>query len=351
MDEELSRGSFGLLTTELPHGFAVRYTPMVEPAEVGGYWYDLLALEHDRIGVVVGDFVGRALPAEAVMGRLRSAAQARLRRTGDPVQTLDELDRFVSRAPAAAGTTVFCAGIDQAESTVCYSSAGHPPPIVVAADAAQQTLDRAQGPALGVAEPRSRMETAVPLPQGATMLLYTGGVSEVRDERAVAALEDCAELHPEQIAEQVMTTLAPRAGDDDVALLLYRHRPAPLNLSISAEPTSLATIRAHMRRWLPAAAVDPDTAADVLLAVGEAASNAAEHATVGARHRVELTVTASVTGEGLRMTVSDNGCWKPPPEFPGNRGHGIRLIDALVDTVYLTATEHGTTVEMLKELR
>ena len=152
-------------------------------------------------------------------------------------------------------------------------------------------------------------------------------------------------------AARVSATLAPRAGDDDVALLLYRHRPAPLNLSISAEPTSLATIRAHMRRWLPAAAVDPDTAADVLLAVGEAASNAAEHATVGARHRVELTVTASVTGEGLRMTVSDNGCWKPPPEFPGNRGHGIRLIDALVDTVYLTATEHGTTVEMLKELR
>lgn len=49
-------------------------------------------------------------------------------------------------------------------------------------------------------------------------------------------------------------------------------------------------------------------------------------------------------------TVSDNGRWKPPPQCPGNRGHGIRLMDALLDAVHLTRTEYGTTVEMFKEL-
>src|SRR6202035_1173951 len=65
-----------LAPTELPHGFAARYTPAVPPLEVGGDWYDVIPLPGQRTGVVVGDCVGRGLPAAAVMGQLRSASQA-----------------------------------------------------------------------------------------------------------------------------------------------------------------------------------------------------------------------------------------------------------------------------------
>jgi anti-sigma regulatory factor (Ser/Thr protein kinase) len=127
--------------------------------------------------------------------------------------------------------------------------------------------------------------------------------------------------------------------------------PAPMRVRLPAIPASLAVIRAHLRRWLPTTAVTASAAAEVLLAVGEAASNAVEHAVRGAAHNVVVEVTARATDTGLALTVKDNGRWHVPPSRPqGHRGHGSRLMRALVDTVTITPTPEGTTVEMHKEL-
>ena len=123
-----------LAPTELPHGFAARYTPAVPPLEVGGDWYDVIPLPGQRTGVVAGDCVGRGLPAAAIMGQLRSASQAVLLRAPGPAEALTDLDTFASRIPGAECTSVFCAIIDPAAGTVTYSCAGHPPPILVTAD-------------------------------------------------------------------------------------------------------------------------------------------------------------------------------------------------------------------------
>ena len=128
--------------------------------------------------------------------------------------------------------------------------------------------------------------------------------------------------------------------------------PAPLRIRLPAIPASLAVIRAHLRTWLPTARVNPCAAAEVLLAVGEAASNAVEHAVRATAGDVELEVTARATTTGLALTVKDNGCWHPPrsSERSAQRGHGSRLMSALVDTVTITPTPQGTTVEIRKEL-
>jgi PAS domain S-box-containing protein len=345
--------------TQLPHGFAVRYTPAVEPLEVGGDWYDVIGLDDDRIGVVVGDCVGRGLPAAAVMGQLRSAAQALLLRTSAPGQALTALDSFAQRVPAAVCTTVFCAVIDVANSTVCYSSAGHPPPIAVAADGSERFLDQAQSlPLAATKTARPRREGRITLAPGTTLLAYTDGLIERRREsltdgvkRAAEALKNERHRHPDQLADYLMKELAPPAGyDDDVAVLLYRHPPPALHVELPALTASLAPMRAQLRDWLTGAAVDPETAVDIILAVGEAASNAVEHAGHRASHPVDLAMTARITGVGLRLVVADNGCWRPPAAEPGYRGHGISLMKALVDTVDIKATDHGTTVDLLKEL-
>jgi anti-sigma regulatory factor (Ser/Thr protein kinase) len=125
--------------------------------------------------------------------------------------------------------------------------------------------------------------------------------------------------------------------------------PDPLRIRLPAIPASLAVIRAHLRTWLPTARVNPSAAADVLLAVGEAASNAVEHAVRGTARNVELEVTARATTTGLALTVKDNGRWLAPRRS-AQRGHGSRLMSALVDTVTITPTPQGTTVEMRKEL-
>ena len=58
------------------------------------------------------------------------------------------------------------------------------------------------------------------------------------------------------------------------------------------------------------------------------------------------------TTTGLALTVKDNGSWHAPRkrERSAHRGHGSRLMSALVDTVTITPTPQGTTVEMRKEL-
>jgi anti-sigma regulatory factor (Ser/Thr protein kinase) len=125
--------------------------------------------------------------------------------------------------------------------------------------------------------------------------------------------------------------------------------PDPLRILLPAIPASLAVIRARLRTWLPTARVTSSAAADVLLAVGEAASNAVEHAVRGAARNVELEVTARATNTGLALTVKDNGRWHAPRPS-AQRGYGSRLMSVFVDTVTITPTPQGTTVEMRKEL-
>lgn len=117
-----------------------------------------------------------------------------------------------------------------------------------------------------------------------------------------------------------------------------------------AEPANLAHSRNRLRQWLTAAGLDPQSRSDVLLAVGEATANATEHAVVDAPGLVEITVDARFSGDRLRISVSDTGRWKPAAETAGHRGHGILLINALVDSVEMRTGPAGTTVTMVKEL-
>jgi serine phosphatase RsbU (regulator of sigma subunit) len=215
--------------TTLPAGFAVHYEPATGTLEVGGDWYDVVDLPDGRYGVVVGDVVGRGLAAAAVMGQLRSAGRALLLESHSPRHVLSALDRFAALVPGAAVSTVFCAVIDPRDGTVRYSSAGHPPAIIAEADGKSCFLEGASSLPLAVAEGLVRPEADVVLAQGSTLLLYTDGLVERRDEaldegmaRAAGVLTDGRRLPPVELAELLTKRLLDDAPDDDVAFLLYR---------------------------------------------------------------------------------------------------------------------------------
>ena len=215
--------------TVLPAGFAVHYEPATGTLEVGGDWYDVVDLPDGTYGVVVGDVVGRGLPAAAVMGQLRSAGRALLLESRSPAHVLSALDRFAALVPGAVCSTVFCAIVDPATGTLRYSSAGHVPAIVVDADGTSRFLTAAGSLPLAVVDELVRPERDVVLAPGATLLLYTDGLVERRDEdldegmgRAVAAVVEGRHLAPEVLAELLTDQLLDDAPDDDVAFLLYR---------------------------------------------------------------------------------------------------------------------------------
>ena len=116
---------------QLPSGFAVRYQPATRPLQVGGDWYDVVDLDDGRIALIVGDCVGHGLAAATVMGQLRSACRALLLERPNPSAALTALDHFAARLPGARCTTAFCAVLSPDTGELVYSSAGHPPPIMV----------------------------------------------------------------------------------------------------------------------------------------------------------------------------------------------------------------------------
>ncbi|MGD0558055.1 MAG: SpoIIE family protein phosphatase [Streptosporangiaceae bacterium] len=358
-----------LAPTELPHGFAARYTPAVPPLEVGGDWYDVIPLPGHRIGVVAGDCVGRGLPAAAVMGQLRSASQAVLLRAPGPAEALTDLDTFASRIPGAECTSVFCAILDPAAGTVTYSCAGHPPPILVAAGEDYRLLDQARSlPLAMMPVDWQRSQATATLPPGATLMLYTDGLIERRNQpldkgidAAAVTVAEHAEDHPDDVADHVMSAMTPATGyEDDVAVLIYRHPPAPLTVQLPADdPSCLALLRARLRHWLSAAGIGGRENTDIMIAVGEAAGNAVEHATAGRGDDaapVLITLTAHVAHSMVQLTVVDTGSWRSPPAdreppAPGTRGHGIIFMHALMDDVLIDPSAHGTTVTLTKDLK
>jgi PAS domain S-box-containing protein len=355
--------------TELPHGFAARYTPAVPPLEVGGDWYDVIPLPGQRTGVVAGDCVGRGLPAAAVMGQLRSASQAVLLRAPGPAEALADLDTFASRIPGAECASVFCAILDPAAGTVTYSCAGHPPPILVADGASYQLLDQARSlPLAMLPDDWRRSQATATLPPGATLMLYTDGLVERRNQSldkgidaAAVTVAEHARDHPDEVADRVMSAMTPAAGyEDDVAVLIYRHPPAPLTVQITAdEPSGLALLRARLRQWLPAAGIGSREATDIMIAAGEATGNAVEHGTAdrpAGAAPVRISLTARAAPNMVELTITDTGSWRTPPADrgqpgPGTRGHGIIFMHALMDDVTIHPSEHGTTVTLTKDLK
>jgi PAS domain S-box-containing protein len=217
-----------------PAGFAVRYEPASRPLEVGGDWYDLVELGSDRIGVVVGDCVSHGLEAATTMGQLRSACRALLLEEISPARVLDALDRFTELIPGGMCSTAFCGILDARTGQLTYSSAGHPPGILLRADGRDSLLEGGRGLPLAVDPGTRRPDARLILPAGSTLLLYTDGLIEHRRRtlddgiaQATAAVRAGQADPVDQLAAQVLARLTPPGGyEDDVALVIYR-RPAP----------------------------------------------------------------------------------------------------------------------------
>ncbi|MET8077885.1 SpoIIE family protein phosphatase [Streptomyces sp. NPDC005303] len=216
----------------LHHRAAVRYRPAVGALNVCGDWYDIVDLVGGRrVGVSVGDVVGHGLAAAGVMGQLRSALSAASRVAEGPAQALDVLGRYAHVVDGAESATAVTTFIDLDHGTLTYSSAGHPPPMLVHPDGRVECLDKATDPPLDARpDPTRRPQAATTFTSGATLALYTDGLVERRSEdidTGLARLADSLARHreddPETLADAVLLELLPPGGaTDDTALVIVR---------------------------------------------------------------------------------------------------------------------------------
>src|SRR5271163_1937045 len=346
-----------LAPTELPPGFAVRYEPAVSPLEIGGDWYDVLRLGDHRIGIIVGDCVGRGLSAAAVMGQLRSSARALLLTGAEPAMLLEELDAVAELIPDAFCTTVFLAVLDTDSGEFSYSCAGHLPAVLAAPHSGPTLLVDARSVPLAVQRKSSRPQTSVVLPPGSTLMLYTDGLVERRDvslddgiAHLSATVASGLHLTVDDVADAALSELAPPTGyDDDIAIIIYRHPYVPLTIEMAAVAEQLSDVRHQFGAWLRAATVPERTIADIILAVNEAAANSIEHAYRG-HEPGKVRIEAENDGARVHVRIIDKGSWKPARADPGVRGRGLLLIRAVSDWLEMDCTPTGTTVNMIFHL-
>jgi phosphoserine phosphatase RsbU/P len=212
----------------------VAYRPGVKGLEVGGDWYDAFWLEAgERIGLVVGDVVGRGLEAAATMGQLRSALRA-LASTGfDPGALLEALSEFSRRHAVGQMATVTYAEVDVRLLTMRYACAGHPPPVILEPGGEAFYAWEGRSPPLDAhMEWSDRPEGSLDLAPDATVVLYTDGLIERHDRPLRTGLDELLggiERRREQSPEAMVTGLvdevaASLALPDDVCALAMRLR-------------------------------------------------------------------------------------------------------------------------------
>lgn len=193
-----------------------RYFPARQGPGVGGDWFDLIALGGGRMGVLIGDVMGRGLEAAAVMGQLRSASHA-LAKTGmPPWQLMRALDAVVSELPDQLVTCCYLV-LDPDESALTVCSAGHLPVLVVDPTGQVRRLPVPVSVPLGVGDV-PHQETRLTVPPASVLALYTDGLVEtptsdieLQIDALAIALEKAVADTPclERAADAVLTALLP----------------------------------------------------------------------------------------------------------------------------------------------
>ena len=124
------------------------------------------------------------------------------------------------------------------------------------------------------------------------------------------------------------------------------HLPPPLWLRLAGGPLAarLAGARQEVTTWAAGVGLSGDLVDDLVLAAHEALANVADHAYPGGVGEAWLHLTR--TRHTVEVDVRDHGRWRPPPVEPGRRGHGLKIIRALADSVEVRHDGTGTLVRM-----
>ncbi|MFI8264548.1 PAS domain S-box protein [Streptomyces sp. NPDC085665] len=329
-----------------------RYFPARQGPGVGGDWFDLIALGGGRVGVLMGDVMGRGLEAAAVMGQLRSASHA-LAKTGmPPWQLMRALDAVVSELPDQLVTCCYLI-LDPDDSALTVCSAGHLPVLLVDPAGQVSRLPVPVSVPLGVGEV-PHQESRLTVPPASVLALYTDGlvetptsdIEEQIDALAIALEKATAETPClETAADSILAALLPVPQDyaDDVTLLLARIPPAPVtavSARLPAQPVSVGDGRRFLHRALQEWACDDLTDTACLLA-SELLTNSVRHACDPLRLRLRR------TRDELHVEVCDGS-----PVLPHARaaapdeesGRGLALLDQLAATWGTLPTQEGKAV-------
>ncbi|WP_165865576.1 SpoIIE family protein phosphatase [Vallicoccus soli] len=328
---------------------AHRYLPG-GTTQVGGDWFDVIALAGGRVALVVGDVMGRGLRAAAAMGQLRTAVRTLAVLDLMPEDVLAHLDDLAQSLDEVQLATCAYAVYDPVDRALRYATAGHLPPVLLDPSGAPRVLAPASGAPLGVGGVPFG-SVVVDVPDGCRLVLCTDGLVESRGadvDDGTARLLEALRRGPDDLEALCDAVLAEtgrdRGHDDDVALLVARLEGVdPASCTAVAVRADLAAVgrarrlaRRRLEEWGLHRLVDT---AELL--VSELVTNAVRYA------REPVVLRLLLLDDRVEVSVADSDARLPrlrraAPDDEG--GRGLHLVGSLARRWGARSTPGGKVV-------
>jgi serine phosphatase RsbU (regulator of sigma subunit) len=204
--------------------------------EVGGDYYDFLDLGRGRLGLVIGDIVGKGIAAALLMANLQANVRSQcITALDDPQRLLQAVNLlFAGNAPDGSFATLFFAEYDDHSRLLRYANCGHPPALLLRSDNSCERLG-STATVLGVFKEWSCAIEERQLLPGDLLALYTDGVTESFNEageefgeqRLIEALRQHRELPPQALLDAIVGEVrrfSPHEQHDDITLIVAKIR-------------------------------------------------------------------------------------------------------------------------------
>jgi serine phosphatase RsbU (regulator of sigma subunit)/anti-sigma regulatory factor (Ser/Thr protein kinase) len=338
-----------------------RYLPGSRMIEVGGDWYESIALPGGRVALVVGDVAGHGVRAAVTMGRLRTAIHTLAALDLPPAEALERLDSLMSTLGEREPHFATCAYVlyDAVSGRCEVASAGHLPPLLAPPGADAEFLDVPPAPPLGIGDgPIVTREFTVE--DGTLLFLYTDGLVENRARDIDDGLARLRRTFARGAASRPLEDLCQAALDgvfddqhrDDIAMLVARLRRIPpghhVSWDLPASPAVVRRARGLVRHQLTGWGLRELSPSTELL-VSELVTNAIRH-TRGERLTLRL-----VREGGLLCEVIDGSDGRPRVRHEADgemapAGRGLRVVGRLSQRWGVRRTSGGKAVWAEQEL-
>ncbi|MFS0687692.1 PP2C family protein-serine/threonine phosphatase [Sporosarcina sp. 179-K 8C2 HS] len=170
-------------------------TPPVEGGEVkgssvparliGGDYFDFYPLVNGNLRIVIGDVMGKGIPAAMLMILTRGAFRSAAESTQSPGDTLTAMNQalFEDLRTLKSFVTLFCADWNPQTSVLTYANAGHNPPLLIRGlGNTVQELPKVKGIMVGGLPNQVYNEKTIKLEEQDTVFFYTDGIVEAQNK-------------------------------------------------------------------------------------------------------------------------------------------------------------------------
>ncbi|MEH7381318.1 PP2C family protein-serine/threonine phosphatase [Bacillus sp. JJ1533] len=230
-------------------------TPSIEGGEVsgssiparliGGDYFDFYPLVDGNLRIVIGDVMGKGIPAAMLMILTRGAFRSAAESTQSPGETLTAMNQAIYEdlRTLKSFVTLFCADWNPSTSVLTYANAGHNPPLLIKSkNNTVEELPKVKGIMVGGLPNQVYQELSIKLEEDDTVFFYTDGIVEAQNkdgeqyklERLSQTLLQNKDLGVGEIEKRVMESVneftqgVPQKDDITMVLLKISEKKADI---------------------------------------------------------------------------------------------------------------------------